>query len=77
MDATVANMSHSNMSRVSAATRPYLNRRRSIDDKFFGMTLNKKDSIEEFLNQMDEEMHQQEMAAGETTGKKSKAGSIR
>ena len=54
-DATIVNMSHTyNMSRVSAPTRPFLNRRRSIDEKYFGA--NSKDSMEDFLDQMNEEM---------------------
>ena len=67
------NMSHTyNMSRVSAPTRPFLNRRRSIDEKYFGA--NSKDSMEDFLDQMNEEMRLQELVGGETTGKKSRGG---
>ena len=65
-------MSHTNISRVSAATRPFLNRRRSIDNKFLGA--NPKDSIEDFLDQMNEEMRLQELVGADSTGKKSKAG---
>jgi hypothetical protein len=65
-------MSHTNISRVSASTRPFLNRRRSIDNKFFGA--NPKDSMEDYLDQMNEEMRLQELAGGGTTGKKSKGG---